>query len=97
METFEALIKFVIDNPIASSVVGAVVAAVVAFVKPIARALQRALIRRIDQAWPDVDGMTHEEKIQRTVETVNAQTTFVPRGTIENAVRKHKSNPPPAE
>lgn len=95
METLDALLQFVTDNPIASSAVGAVVAAFVAFVKPIARALQRALIRRIDQAWP-IGDLPHEKKVAITVDRVNAQ-TLIPRGTIEKTVRKHKSNPPPAQ
>jgi hypothetical protein len=93
----ETLINLIVDNPIIASAIGAIVAAFVAFVKPIAKALQRALIRRIDRAWPDdCEHVTHEEKIRRTVEAVNAQ-TLIPRGAIERTVRKHKTNPSPVE
>ena len=95
----ETLIQLISDNPVIASAVAGALTATVAFIRPIAKALQRALIRRIDQAWPDdedCDNVSHEEKIRRTVEAVNAQ-TLIPRGTIERTVRSYKTNPPPVE
>lgn len=93
-DTVSLLYKLVIDNPTLSTSIAGVLLAVIAFFKPIAAALQRALIRRIDQAWPN-DDSEYESKVRRTVEAVSNSLRPVPRSTVEKAVRRHKSNPPP--
>lgn len=95
-DTVSLLYKLIIDNPSISTVIATALVAVIAFFKPIAAAIQKALIRRIDQAWPN-DDSEYESKVQHTVDAVSQSLRPVPRSTVERAVRKHKSNPPPGK
>ena len=98
----DAVIEWLMANPVTATAIAGAVASVGAFFRPIMRAVQRAAVRRINQAWIDdaweqeESEPNHKERVRKAAKRVFSQTLMpVSQEAIEDRVSKEKSEPPP--